>query len=226
VSSLFVDVWHGNILLKQSEEGYYWSLLNEGEKQKADTFTRSELQKKYVKTRGVLREILAPYLDIEPKCIDIKTGDYGKPYLANNLVNFNLSHTGNKFVLAVGNVGEMGIDLEQARDRMNMSGLVKKCFSDEESVYWHSLPEIQKTDMFFRFWVRKEAFVKAVGRGIALGLEHCNVDLESQAYFLNIPEDYGLASDWRIWDIQLKQEDVCALVTKNLEFDYKKTELK
>lgn len=226
MSSLFVDVWHGDILLKQSEEGYYWSLLNESEKQKAALFTRPELQKKYVKTRGVLREILASYLDIEPKCIDIKTGDYGKPYLANNLVNFNLSHTGNKFVLAVGNVGEMGIDLEQARDRMNMSGLVKKCFSDEESVYWHSLPEIQKTDMFFRFWVRKEAFVKAVGRGIALGLEHCNVDMESQACFLNIPEAYGLASDWKIWDIQLKQEDVCALVTKNLKFDYKQTELK
>ena len=221
MSSLFVDVWHGDMLLKQSEEDYYWALLNDDEKQKADTFSRSELQKKYVKTLGILRKILASYLDIEPKFIDIKKGDYGKPYLAEDCVNFNLSHTGNKFVLAVGNVGDMGIDLEQHRDRKNLSGLVAKCFSEEESIYWNSLSDMQKTQMFFRFWVRKEAFVKAVGRGIALGLEQCVVDPNNQACFLNIPAAYGLASDWKIVDIQLKQEDICALVTKDLEFDYK-----
>jgi len=225
MSGLFVDLWHGDLLLKQSEEDCYWSLLNDDEKQKADKYTRPEFQKKYVKTRGVLRKILASYLDVEPKCVGIKIGDYGKPYLAEDSVNFNLSHTGNKFVLAVGNVGDMGIDLEQHKDRKNLSGLVEKCFSDEERVYWHSLSEMQKTQMFFRFWVRKEAFVKAVGRGIALGLEQCVVDPESQAFFLNVPEDYGLASDWKIVDIQLKQEDICALVTKDLEFDYKQTEL-
>jgi 4'-phosphopantetheinyl transferase len=137
-----------------------------------------------------------------------------------------LSHTGNKFVLAVGNIGDMGIDLEKHRDRTNMPGLVEKCFSDEERIYWHALPDMQKTDMFFRFWVRKEAFVKAVGRGIALGIERCVVDPESQAFFLNIPEAYGLASDWKILDIPLKQDDICALVTKDIEFDYKQTELK
>ena len=223
MSALFVDVWHGDLLLNQPEEQYYWTLLNNDEKQKADKFTRLELQNKYVKTRGVLRKILASYLDKEPECIDIKMGEYGKPYLAEGLVNFNLSHTGNKFVVAVGNVGDMGIDLEQHRNRKNLVGLVKKCFSNEESIYWHSLSEIQKTQMFFRLWVRKEAFVKAVGRGIALGLEHCVVNPESQAYFLNIPEAYGLASDWKIVDIQLEQEDICALVTKNLEFDYNLT---
>ena len=220
MSDLFVDVWHGDLLLKQSEEQYYWALRNDDEKQKADKFTRPELQNKYVKTRGVLRKILASYLDVEPKFIDMKIGGYGKPYLAEDSVSFNLSHTGNKFVLAVGNVGDMGIDLELHRDRMNMSGLVEKCFSDEESVYWHSLSEMHKTQMFFRFWVRKEAFVKAVGRGIALGLEQCIVDPDSQQFFLNIPVAYGLASDWKILDIQLKQEDICALVTNNLEFDY------
>jgi len=226
MSALFVDVWHGYLLLNQSEEHYYWSLLNDDEKQKAHTFARPELQKKYVKTRGVLRKILASYLDKEPECIDIKMGEYGKPYLTEGSVNFNLSHTGNKFVVAVGNVGDMGIDLEQHRNRKNMSGLVKKCFSDEESVYWHALPEMHKTDMFFRFWVRKEAFVKAVGRGIALGLERCVVNPDNQTCFLNIPEAYGLAADWKILDIALKQEDICALVTKDFEFDYKQTELK
>ena len=221
MSDLFVDVWHGDILLNPSDEHYYWPLLNDNEKQKADTFTRLEIQKKYIKMRGVLRKILGLYLDVEPKCIDIKTGNHGKPYLAKGSVNFNLSHTGNKFVVAVGNVGDMGIDLEQHRDRKNLAGLVEKCFSDEESVYWHSLSEMQKTQMFFRFWVRKEAFVKAVGRGIGLGLEQCVVNPEIQTCFLNIPKAYGLASDWKIVDIQLNQEDICALVTKDLEFDYK-----
>ncbi|MEE9337039.1 MAG: 4'-phosphopantetheinyl transferase superfamily protein, partial [Methylococcaceae bacterium] len=83
--------------------------------------------------------------------------------------------------------------------------------------------EEQKVDIFFRFWVRKEAFVKAVGRGIGLGLNQCSINPEEQDRFTSIPQDYGFAQDWKIVDVPLDSVNVCAIVTKNLKFNYTQT---
>ncbi len=227
----FVEIWHGDILSdtclsKGIEDQRYWSLLNQEEQKKAQTFTRPELQRKYIKTRGALREILASYLDIAEDKIELKTAEHGKPFIANNPVHFNLSHTANKFVLAITNFSEVGVDLEQYKERKSFSGLVNKCFSEQERQYWYALPEDKKVQMFYRFWVRKEAFVKAVGRGIALGLDQCVINPDDHARFLNIPDSYGVANDWKIQDVELNENDFCALVVRNLGFDYKQRMLK
>ncbi len=230
MSDSFVEIWHGNILDNDCgwvdlSEHKYWSLLNEEERKRALKFTRLDLQKKFVKTRGVLRQILASYLDLKPQKIIINTAKYGKPYLLNNGLNFNLSHTGNQFVIAVCNTGCIGVDVEQCEDRKGISGLVEKCFSSVERDYWNNLSDKQKVIMFYRFWVRKESFVKAVGRGIALGLDQCIVNPEKQDCFLKIPSEYGQTSSWKIIDIPLDEETPCAIVIKNKSFKYKQTKL-
>lgn len=231
MSGFFVETWHGELLSADSvseeqTEQQYWHLLNKDERKKANAFSRKVLQLKYIKTRGVLREILSSYLKIEAQKIIIKTAEYGKPFLAEGDLFFNLSHTGNKFVVVVSNGCEVGIDLEQLRNRKSTPALVEKCFSKIERGYWHSLSEQQKTIMFYRFWVRKEAFVKAVGRGIALGLNQCEINSENQTCFSRIPGGYGLPSNWKILDIPINQDHVCAVVMKDMDFQYKKIELK
>ncbi|MFW5443249.1 MAG: 4'-phosphopantetheinyl transferase family protein [Methylococcaceae bacterium] len=225
MSSLFVDLWYGDLLSEQMTEQRYWPLLNAEEKHKATAFSRKNVQQKYIKTRGILRQVLASYLNIDAQKVIIKTGEYGKPYLVENGLYFNLSHTDNKIVVVVSNGGEVGVDVEYIRDRQHMSGLVKKCFSKIESSYWNALPEDQKITMFYHFWVRKEAFVKAVGRGIALGLNQCVVNPDDQTRFLTIPSEYGLSVGWKILEAVLIQDYICAIVTKDMEFEYTQTEL-
>lgn len=219
----FVEIWHGDILSDELSCQTYLPLLDEYEKDKASTFSNTVLQKKYIKTRAVLRKILASYLNIEPQNLIIKTSEYGKPSLDDDSVFFNLSHKDNQFVLAVSNVGDIGVDLEQCKNRDSISRLAEKFFSEVEILYWHSLSDELKINMFYRFWVRKEAFVKAVGRGIVLGLNQCVINPDNQSRFLSIPEDYGLASNWKILDVPLN-DSVCAVVTKDLKFEYKQTE--
>lgn len=225
IEESFLEIWHGNILSAESEQQNYYALLNDAEKEKEATFLRPELQKKYINTRGVLRKILGSYLNVNPQKIRINTGEHGKPFVDDELF-FNLSHTGNKFAIAVSNNAEVGIDLEQYKNRTNLQGLVGKCFSKEEQAYWHKLTKPQKVTMFYRFWVRKEAFVKAVGRGIALGLNQCAVDPQNQLRFISIPDKYGVEDDWKIVEVTLDKADVCAVVINNAEFKYKLTELK
>ncbi len=221
----FVDIWQGAILSEHPESIDYYHYLNAEEKQKVSSFIRPELQQKYIKTRGVLRKVLAGYLNEKPEEIKIKIAEYGKPFVEGEFF-FNLSHTGNKFVLAVSDVSEIGIDLEQYKQRKNLAGLVKKCFSAVEIKYWESLSEQQQMIFFYQLWVRKEAFVKAIGRGIAVGLDQCVVDPEHQTRFLAIPTEYGCAKEWNIVDIPLNKGDVCAMVIKGVEFAYKQVEIK
>ena len=218
MSKNFVDIWHGDILT-ENEETYYINFLSEDEKIRAAKFYRPELQKKYIKTRGVLREILSSYLNRKPQDIVIKLGKYGKPYVQN--LAFNLSHTANHFSLVVSNIEDVGIDMEKVSSRHGLPAIAKKCFSEIELSYWNATHEQKKGRMFYCFWVRKEAFVKAVGRGIALGLEQCVVNPKDQSQFLSIPKEHGLATDWKIVDIPLAEEMPCVVVVKNQPFRHK-----
>jgi 4'-phosphopantetheinyl transferase len=218
----FVDILYGDILLDESHQQKYWPFLSKDEQKKAKTFKRQDLQKKYIYTRAVLRKFLASYINIQPEDLDIKTNQYGKPFLAKGGLYFNLSHTGNKLVIAISNIDNIGIDLEQCRHRKNLPGLVNKCFSKEESAFWHSLPEEKKINIFFQFWVKKEAFVKAVGRGISMGLNQCIINPENQTQFLSIPNNYGSSADWKIIDLPLDKNCACALVIKNQAIQLKR----
>lgn len=222
----FLDVWSGDFVLnnanKWSNDKHYWSVLNEQEKARALTFTRQDLQKKYIKMRAVLKHILSKYMHVNARQVVISTAKYGKPFIeTTHDLHFNVSDKGNRFVIAVSNIDPVGIDIEQERVRQNLPALVKKCFSEKEAQFYFSLPQQQQTSMFYRFWVRKEAYVKAVGRGISLGLKQCVIDPTNHAHFLSLPSSCGLGSDWRIVDVRLNHDDICAVVTKNIDFEWR-----
>jgi 4'-phosphopantetheinyl transferase len=147
---------------------------------------------------------LARILNEPPEKIGIKTAEHGKPYLADTPeLAFNLSHSENALVIALGWNCRLGADIEFCNPRTSLAGLVDKCFAVEEIAYWRQLPEARKTLEFYRFWTRKEAFVKAIGRGIALGLNQCVINPENPGEFLRIPADCGLASTWHVQDVDL-----------------------
>ena len=75
----------------------------------------------------------------------------------------------------------------------------------------------QKNQAFYRFWTRKEAFVKATGHGIALGLNQCVINPENPTEFLSVPDNCGQASEWRVQDIVLG-EGICGAVVTDKKF--------
>lgn len=209
-----IEIWHGNIAAEDADYQLYWSVLDAAEQTQVGKFKNDLLRKRYVEVHGRLRYVLAQTLNESPEKINIKTAEHGKPYLADNpeLV-FNLSHSENAMVIAVGRNCRLGVDVERCKPRTNLIGLVEKCFAEEEITYWNELPEAQKTVEFFRFWTRKEAFVKATGRGIGLGLNKCVINPENQVGFLRVPAGCGLPSMWHVLDLALGQGVCSALVT-------------
>ncbi len=208
-----VELWHGKVSAEDAHYQAYWGVLDEVEQTHAGKIKNTLLHKRYVEVHGRLRNLLAPMLNQPPEKIRIKKAGHGKPYLADYPeLAFNLSHTADRLMIAVGRDCQLGVDIEICKPRVNLSGLVNKCFAEEEAFYWTQLPETQKNQAFYRFWTRKEAFVKATGHGIALGLSHCVINPENPTEFLRVPDLCGQASSWHVLDIDLGEGICSALV--------------
>ena len=208
-----LEIWHGQVTADDAHYQTYWRLLDEAEQIQAQKFKSELLHKRYVENHGRLRNLLSKTLNQLPEKISIRITEHGKPYLADYPeLAFNLSHTADRLMIATGWNCQLGVDIEIGKQRINLSGLVEKCFAEEEALYWTQLPEIQKNQAFYRFWTRKEAFVKATGYGISLGLNQCVINPKNPAEFLRVPDNCGQASVWHVQDIDLGEGIFSALV--------------
>ncbi len=71
------------------------------------------------------------------------------------------------------------------------------------SSVFHALPDASKTQGFFNCWTRKEAFVKAVGEGLAHPLDVFDVTLRpgEEARLLEVEGSPARAAAWSLFDI-------------------------
>lgn len=218
-----VDVWLFNLDQLIYNEDVLWPILEAREQAQAAKFRFPVLRQRYIHTHGVLRQILADYLpSIYPENIRIVPAEFGKPYLSDYPeLFFNLSHSGSWVLIGVAS-SDVGVDIEVISARSGLPGLVEKCFAPTEREYWQQLPLNQQTAVFFDFWTRKEAFVKAAGRGIALGLERCVIDTDCFADFAAIPIECGQVDDWQMIPLEAAENCKAALVIMGRDFFVRK----
>ncbi len=216
-----INVW----LIKRDSKNYdhrYKSLLDHSEQKKAASMISVRQRIRFVEVRAKLRWILAGYLRVDAKTLVFTQTEHGKPFLPGFPdCHFNVSHSGDYIAIAVTDFGEVGIDIEQVKQKPDFYPLVKRCFSEVEQCYWMELPESQKCYEFYRFWTRKEAFVKATGRGIALGLNQCVISPDDLSNMLNVPDDYGPEKDWRLFDMDCPEGLSGAIAIRGSNFKIK-----
>lgn len=113
--------------------------------------------------------------------------DYGKPYLADYPdIYFNLSHSKGIAACIIEN-RECGIDCEKVREyRPNV---MKRAFSEKEQAAVEAAPENERDMLFFSLWTLKEAYVKAIGKGLSFPLNKAEFFIEDGKISSNI-EDY------------------------------------
>ena len=110
------------------------------------------------------KELLNKVLEIYNINSEIIYNEYGKPYLKNNEIYFNLSNSHDYSVCVVSN-SEVGIDIEKITFKSTI--IDKICTEDEKKL-------IKNSDDFTKIWTKKESFVKYLGIGLSYGLK--NVD--------------------------------------------------
>lgn len=167
--------------------------------------------------RGILREMLSRYLGEKPGSIRISEGEFGKPFLSDHLeadsVSFNLSHAGERLLLAFATGCEIGVDLERVRPDLPYRGMAERFFSAGEREDLFGLPPQEQLPAFYRCWTRKEAYLKGTGTGFSQPSNRFDVSLLPQhppalLHHCNLPEE---VERWSLRDLQLP-EGYCGAV--------------
>lgn len=183
-------------LAEGPEDDRLLAWLEPAERQRAQGYVNQQVRRRFLLCRAALRCLLAERLRTEPAEFTLLADSYGKPYLAESPpgLSFNVSHTHDLALIGLSNAPLLGVDVEAWRPMRALPDLARRCFAGQEFARWQALPENQQIPAFFQLWTCKEAFAKAVGRGIGLGLEH--IVFDAGGILAEVPADCGAAGDW------------------------------
>lgn len=171
-----IDIWHIPFegLADVSEV-----TLSYEEKTKASKFRKKEDKQRYVLSHVYLRKILSTYFPyVDEKNWEFELSPYGKPSLAlkhNVKLYFNLSHSESRAYVVCSKTSECGIDVEEDKAMSLDKNLLELILRPEE------IETFNEAD-FFLYWTLKEAYVKAVGKGLTLPMHTIS--------YKRIKEDY------------------------------------
>jgi len=191
------------------------SLLTASETVRAGLLKNESARQRYLAGRGVLREILGGYLGVDAKHLQLAAGEHGKPFLVDDKgkLCFNLSHSRDKFLLAVAANREVGVDIERLAPGKPLRDMAKTVFSrhEQDSLSRLSSPHLEIA--FYRCWVRKEACLKACGRGFSL---------PSNSFDVSPPDDkttvmmaYCNQQCWQVLDLDVPPRYCAALAVES-----------
>ena len=173
-----VHVWR--ICLEQEDEFLerFRRTLAPEELDRAGRFRFERLQRHFIASRGFLRDVLARYLPQKPADLRFNYNDYGKPSLAGeHSLEFNMSHSHDVGLVAVTRDAAVGVDVEHIRADFASDEIARRFFSRLEVEIFNSLPQHEQVAAFFRCWSRKEAYIKAIGKGLSQPLDGFDVTL-------------------------------------------------
>lgn len=202
-----VHVWMASLEQDEAEIARLRTLLDESERKRADRFSFAKGRRQFTVARGLLRILLGRYLGIEPTRVQFAYNTHGKPLLgelhAPTRVRFNISHSGELALFGFANDRELGIDLETIRPDFTADAIAARFFAPAELTALRSLPPEHQTQAFFTCWTRKEAYIKAQGKGLALALDSFEVSLApgAPAAVLVTHDDQTEAARWSLHEL-------------------------
>ncbi len=122
------------------------------------------------RTRALLHEVLSEYLRVPPSDVVIGSEREGRPVVVDadrpGWPRFSVSHAGALALIAVSRRAEVGVDVEDVRRDIDWQEVARAFFAPAELAAIDACPREDRRAAFFDCWVRKEAYVKALGRGL------------------------------------------------------------
>lgn len=162
-----VHLWRAKLDLTRELQ----DTLSPSEWVRAERFHFNRDRERFIAGRGILRSVLAGYLDENPADLRFTSGPYGKPELAgaDSVLRFNVSHSGDLMLLAVTYSRQIGVDLEFMKQNVPFETLADHYFDPEDAWDLRLLPIEQRAWKFYDVWTCTEARLKASGVGLANG---------------------------------------------------------
>ena len=182
------------------EETELIKFLNEEEKNKANSFLKIKDRKNYICSHGYLRILLTKYYpEIKPHEWEFSINKYGKPSLSEEYkfnLFFNMSHT-DSFVAFIFDISHAcGIDIEEDKGMVINNEMIDLVLSRGEKNLYNKC--IDKKSFFYRLWVLKESYVKALGTGLSYPIDEIDfstikdIEINKDLSFIKSEKQLGM----------------------------------
>lgn len=198
------------------------ALLSAQERHRADRFVFARDRSRYVVAHGVLRRLLGRYSGFAAESLDFEASATGKPVLRNGpVLHFNLTHSENGALLGVSASRELGIDLERVRANIEVHAISSHYFfgSEREAIAASATPDTT----FFRYWVAKEAVLKAQGIGLGFPLDRFRVAFfpGDETARIDTFDSTALSGDWTVRMLPAESGWLAAVAARGTDWKVK-----
>ncbi len=183
------------------------AMLDGRERRRAREFKASVHSRRFVASHALLRALLAHYLQCDAAEVEYEYSALGKPALSSGLrspLRFNIAHSNDVLLIVIANGSEVGIDVERATEMPELDAIARSHFSDaERSALRDRATPAARRSLFYRVWVRKEAYLKARGTGLAAPLDAIDVLSKAERGIGPIPvgDENVRGERWSVLDL-------------------------
>ena len=179
-----VDVWRCPTDLPENSHWFFKHYLSLAERERAADYRAPAKRNEFTIARGLLRVLLFRATEERPRELEFVSNVHGKPALLpeHNPMNvqFNVSHSHGLCLIALTRGKSVGIDIEYTQRENDCEALAQRFFSTAEVAALMAVPPEHRRRAFFTCWTRKEALLKATGRGITMPLDSFDVEFWPQ----------------------------------------------
>ena len=216
LSSSEVHLWRLSLPQPHTRLAALEALLSPDEIARADRFAFPQMRANFISVRGMLRQLLGIYTHTSPATLSLAYAEHGKPHLPNSEVRFNISHTHELALLAFARGLEVGVDVEHIRPVPDTEAIVRQFFSPYEVEAFIKVSASLQMHAFFNCWTRKEAFIKALGKGLSIPLHTFDVTITpgEPALLLAFRGAPEILARWKILAIDLGPNYVSSVVAE------------
>lgn len=199
-----IHIWSTCLACLPDEEAAQFKLLSPDEKTRATRFHFPQHRRRFTLARATLRKILSQYTGTNPEQIEFAYNQQQKPRLPHHTISFNLSHSEDMAIFAFTHKQDIGVDIEKMTPHFNLE-IAKRYFTPQENAYLQQASIAEQSKIFYTLWAKKEALIKATGKGLQIPLDSFSVSpsfemelipLEQQTwslFFLNIDPAFAAA---------------------------------
>lgn len=147
-----------------------------------DQFCSEKDRHSYLVSHALLRYALSKYANVPAAQWQFSSGEHGKPELLASSAApglcFNLTHTAGFSACVIALNRRCGIDAENIQRKNKLPAVAQRMFAEEELA---RLKESNIASRFYYFWTLREAYVKALGTGLAGSSKDFYFDVDIKA---------------------------------------------
>lgn len=143
------------------------AILDAGQAERASRQRRETNRQELTVAYALHRLVLGKTLGVPAADVALLRDDQGCPHVDGGAVFTSLSHAAGCAAVAVARIGPVGIDLEPAVRAGELGEIAHMVGSASETQRVGSLPATEQAREWLATWVRKEAYLKAEGVGLA-----------------------------------------------------------